>query len=114
MSKNKYYIGLAIIVIIFGILVIPRIIDRFSNSEMVESNRLHQPTEQQLAYVTLNGQKRKVPEFLFRNQDSMLISNEDYKGKVYIAEFFFTTCPTICPIMNKNLVSIQNEFSKWV
>ena len=110
MKKNKYYIGLVIIVIIFGILVIPRIVDRFSKSEMVESNRLHQPTDQQLAYVTLNGQKRKVPEFLFRNQDSLLISNDDYKGKVYIAEFFFTTCPTICPIMNQNLVEIQNEF----
>ena len=111
MKKNKYYIGLAIIVIIFGILVIPRIAERFRNSEMVESNRLHQPTDQQLAYVTLNGQKRKVPEFIFRNQDSLLISNEDYKGKVYIAEFFFTTCPTICPIMNRNLVEIQNEFA---
>lgn len=110
MKKTKYYIALAIIVIIFGILVIPRIADRFRKGEVVESNRLHQPTDQDLAYITLGGQKRKVPPFSFLNQDSLLISNEDYKGKVYIVEFFFTTCPTICPIMNKNLVDIQNEF----
>ena len=110
MKKTKYYIALAIIVIIFGILVIPRIADRFRKGEVVESNRLHQPTEQDLAYITRGGQKRTVPPFSFLNQDSLLISNEDYKGKVYIVEFFFTTCPTICPIMNRNLVDIQNEF----
>ena len=37
------------------------------------------------------------------NQDSLLISNEDYLGKVYIAEFFFSRCPTICPIMKRNM-----------
>ena len=79
MKKYRYYIGLAVVVIIFGILVIPRIAERAIKQEMIETNRLHQPTEQQLAYVTLNGQKRKVPEFVFRNQDSLLISNEDYK-----------------------------------
>ena len=42
-----------------------------------------------------------------------LISNKDYEGKVYIVEFFFTTCPTICPIMNYNLVEIQNSFSEF-
>lgn len=113
MKKYKYYIGLAVVVIIFGILVIPRIIDRLGDREVVDSNRLHHASEQELAYVTLNGQKRKVPDFLFLNQDSLWISNEDYKGKVYIAEFFFTTCPTICPIMNQNLVEIQNEFSDF-
>ncbi|RLD30059.1 MAG: SCO family protein, partial [Bacteroidetes bacterium] len=44
------------------------------------------------------------------NQNGETITNQDYKGKVYIAEFFFTTCPSICPIMNRNMVTIQNEF----
>ena len=48
--------------------------------------------------------------FSFINQDGKTISNEDYKGKVYLVEFFFSTCPTICPKMNKNLVDIQNTF----
>ena len=52
----------------------------------------------------------KVPKFSFTNQNNKTISNENYKGKVYVVEFFFTTCPSICPIMNKNMVKIQNEF----
>ena len=39
-----------------------------------------------------------------------LISNSFYKDKVYVVEFFFTTCPTICPRMTENMVKIQNEF----
>ena len=48
-------------------------------------------------------ENQKVPDFLFLNQDSLYISNEDYLGKVYVVEFFFTSCPSICPIMNKNM-----------
>ena len=48
--------------------------------------------------------------FSFINQDGKIINNDSYIGKVYIVEFFFTTCPSICPIMNKNMVKIQNEF----
>lgn len=67
-----------------------------------------------LAYIVDDkGQKRKVPSFEFFNQDSLIISNRDFKGKVYVVEFFFTSCPTICPIMNKNLVEIQNELSTY-
>ncbi len=44
------------------------------------------------------------------NQDSLLIGNEDLKGKVYLAEFFFTRCPTICPIMNKNMKILDDRF----
>jgi len=63
-----------------------------------------------LSYIEINGEKKKAPQFEFINQEGDTITNEDYNGKVYLVEFFFTTCPTICPIMNKNLVEIQNEF----
>ena len=39
--------------------------------------------------------------------------DKDYEGKVYVLEFFFTTCPTICPRMNRNLVQIQEEFKEF-
>jgi protein SCO1/2 len=52
----------------------------------------------------------KVPEFEFINQDGKIIGNKDFKDKVFVVEFFFTTCPTICPKMNANMVKIQNEF----
>ena len=51
----------------------------------------------------------KVPDFSFINQDGETITNKDYEGKVYIVEFFFTTCPSICPVMNQNMVKIQES-----
>ncbi|QWX84078.1 SCO family protein [Cellulophaga sp. HaHaR_3_176] len=114
MKKNYTYVWVSFIVLIFGIIFIPRIIDRVKNGTIVESDRMNVPTNSgDLAYVVLNGVKRKVPEFSFVNQDSLLITNEDYKGKVYVVEFFFSTCPTICPIMNQNLIQVQNEFKDF-
>ncbi|MBT8320379.1 MAG: SCO family protein, partial [Eudoraea sp.] len=112
MKKGKYhYIWISLIILIFGIIFIPRIVDRFKEGTIVETDRMNvkNPADK-LAYIILNDEKRKVPPFAFMNQDSLLITNEDYLGKVYVVEFFFTTCPTICPIMNRNLVQIQEEF----
>jgi protein SCO1/2 len=106
--KNFSYIGLIILLIVFGLLFIPKIVDRVANNTQVESNR--SVPAKPLAYIKLNGEAKKVPEFLMRNQDSLLISNEDFTGKVYLAEFFFTRCPSICPIMNKNMKILDDRF----
>lgn len=115
MKKNKYtYVWVSLVILIFGIIFIPEIVKRIGANEVVDENRIHsKESGDQLAFISLNGQKRKVPEFSMLNQDSIVISNEDYKGKVYVIDFFFTTCPTICPIMSKNLVEIQNEFREF-
>jgi protein SCO1/2 len=52
----------------------------------------------------------KVPVFEFTNQNNIQITTTDFKDKVYVVEFFFTTCPTICPIMNSKMLALQNEF----
>lgn len=51
-----------------------------------------------------------IADFSFTNQNGKTITQKDYEGKIYVADFFFTTCPTICPIMQDNMVDIQNEF----
>ncbi|PKA83268.1 protein SCO1/2 [Ulvibacter sp. MAR_2010_11] len=88
--KNYSYIGISFIILLFGIWAVPKIVDHFSEPDLVTIGR--------------------VPDFSFTNQDGKTITNATYEGKVYIAEFFFTTCPSICPIMNRNMVKIQNEF----
>ena len=115
MKKGKYnYIWVALIVLIFGIIFVPRILDRLKEGSVVEHDRINQdPDNEPLSYILLNGEKRKVPPFALLDQDSMLVTDRDYLGKVYVAEFFFTTCPTICPIMNKNLVQLQEEFREF-
>ncbi len=110
--KGKYtYVWVSLIVLIFGIIFIPKIVDRVKAGTVVENDRMNvKNNDQELAYVLLNGKKRRVPNFQFINQDSLVISDKDYKGKVFVVEFFFTSCPSICPIMTNNLVSIQEEF----
>lgn len=51
----------------------------------------------------------EVQPFHFTNQDGRDFSNKDVEGKVYVAEFFFTTCPGICPRMHGNMMKVYNE-----
>ncbi|UKT65290.1 SCO family protein [Pedobacter mucosus] len=51
-----------------------------------------------------------IPNWSFLNQDSIITTNKATDGKVYIADFFFTSCTTICPIMHRNLITVYNEF----
>ena len=68
----------------------------------------------QLVDSTIQHVKRfhKIDDFELINQNNDTVTNEAYDGKIYVADFFFTTCPTICPKMNQNLVDIQNTFPK--
>jgi protein SCO1/2 len=50
-----------------------------------------------------------IADFELINQNGKTVTQADYDGAIYIADFFFTTCPTICPIMTKNMVEIQNR-----
>lgn len=50
-----------------------------------------------------------VADFSLTNQNGETVTQDDYAGRIYIADFFFTTCPTICPIMTKNMVEIQEH-----
>ncbi|POY35988.1 SCO family protein [Solitalea longa] len=51
-----------------------------------------------------------IQSFRFVNQDSQWVSNDTFKDKIYVADFFFTSCPTICPIMKKNMLVVYNKF----
>ncbi len=116
MRKNTY-IGIAFIVLIFGIIFIPKIFRRLSNNDVTRGGRMHaiggvEDAQEagELVYITLNGEDRKVPPFAFANQDNDTISNTDYRGKVYLVEFFFTRCTDICIPMNHNLQTIAKQF----
>ena len=66
----------------------------------------------QLVDSTVQHVKRfhKIDNFKLINQNDKIVTNETYDGKIYIADFFFTTCPGICPIMKDNMIILQNEF----
>ena len=54
--------------------------------------------------------EHKIPDFEFLDQEGRVFTNKDLDGKIYIADFFFTSCAGICPIMTKNMFKIQQEF----
>lgn len=121
MKKTNYsYIGIAFVILVFGIWFVPRIVDRITSDDISrkesrsdQKRDIKKATASDLVFIENNGQKRKVPDFSFTNQDGTTITNKDYEGKVYVIEFFFTTCPTICPRMNNNLVQVQNTFKDF-
>lgn len=51
-----------------------------------------------------------IADFSFINQNGKTITQKDYEGKIYVADFFFTTCGSICPIMTTNMVDVQKAF----
>jgi protein SCO1/2 len=109
MLKNKSYIGISFVILVFGIYAIPKIVDRMEKNSIVQGDRLDKvtgSTDENDKLVKIGP----VPKFELVNQDNVKITNESYKGKVYVLEFFFATCPSICPKMNANMVTIQNAF----
>ena len=119
MMDNKKNIIIIILILVFGLVFVPRIIDRVKNDDVSRSESRSLKLDnfekniEHLPYLLVNNERKKVPDFKFINQNEKLVSNKDYLGKVYIVEFFFTTCTTICPIMNTNLVHIQNSFTAF-
>ena len=55
-----------------------------------------------------------VKPFRFINQDGLPVTDQDMNGRVYLAEYFFTTCPNICPMLNNNMRKVYDRFSSTV
>ena len=73
------------------------------NPEMVDTLVQHQD----------NKQKHKIADFALTNQNGETITQKDYENFIYVADFFFTTCPTICPIMTDNMVWLQEQIKDY-
>lgn len=58
-----------------------------------------------------NSVDHKIPKFQLINQNGDTITNNDYTGKIYIADFFFTTCPGICPKLTKHMKILEDLYS---
>lgn len=73
--------------------------------------RIYQPAQvdQTLVDSTKHYVKKyhTIADFALQNQNGQTITQDDYEGKIYVADFFFTTCQTICPIMTDHMVKIQ-------
>ncbi len=75
---------------------------------------IYQPSmvNYELVDSTLQHVKKfhKIAPFTLTNQNGKIVTEHDYNNKIYVADFFFTTCPTICPKMTENMGQLQSEF----
>ncbi len=99
--------------IVFGIISII-IISIFYNILKVDKPLpIYQPADVSTELVDSTIQHKikyhKIADFSLINQNGDTITQDTYKDKIYVADFFFTTCQTICPIMTDNMVDIQKE-----
>ena len=74
---------------------------------------IYQPAEVSFELVdsTLQHVKKyhRIANFRLTNQNGHIVTQQDYKDKIYVADFFFTTCPSICPIMTDNMGYVQSQ-----
>lgn len=106
--KGYKYIGISLAVISVIIVIII-----YNVLNVYQPLPIYQPTmvNSELVDSTLHYQKKyhKISDFKLVNQNGDTITQELYKDKIYIADFFFTTCQTICPIMTDNMVQLQEK-----
>ena len=99
--------------IVFGVISIIIIAIIYNTLNVYQPLPIYQPTmvSTELVDSTIQHQKKyhKIANFSLTNQKGKTITQNTYKDKIYVADFFFTTCQTICPIMTDHMVEIQKE-----
>ena len=106
-SKYKFF---GIVLLVLSVVII------FSIYQVLvpkKTLKIYQPSDVNAALVDSTLQYKKkyhtIGDFSLTNQNGETITQENYKDKIYIADFFFTTCVTICPVMTDHMVQIQKE-----
>ncbi len=106
MMKNNRYIVLALSILI-GCKIAPEVNKEsalpFFNSAEFTPEWISETSDE---YATIH----EIPAFKFTNQDGKSVTNKTYEGKIYVADFFFTSCPGICPRLAKNMGALQAAF----
>jgi len=93
-SRYKYLVFFIIIFSISGVSIFKYVL---TPAELVSED------------IQYKKKYHKISNFEMTNQNNELVTEKNYNNRIYIADFFFTTCPSICPIMTGNMVFLQNE-----
>ena len=97
-SKNSTIITILFLLLIFPSLVyfyVTRGYNNFINLEIV------------------GGENHKIDNFSLINQNNQIVNNDSLRGNIYVANFFFTNCPNICPVMTKNMSYLQSNLKVY-
>ena len=106
-SRYKFF---AIVLLVLSIIIISIFYQILKPKEVLP---IFQPAKVNAELVDSTIQHVKkyhtISDFSLINQNGKTITQDDYKDKIYVADFFFTTCQTICPVMMNNMVEVQNK-----
>lgn len=106
MNCKKWYLGFIVLFIFFGNLS--------CNTKVQKVLPIYNPVDFNPELVDKSLQNKNsnhtVADFKLINQNGEIITQANYKDKIYVTDFFFTSCGTICPIMTDNMAKIQEEF----
>ena len=112
LSFFKDYKRFAIVFLIISVIIVTII---YNTLNVYQPLPIYQPTmvSTELVDSTLQYKKKyhKIADFSLINQNGKTITQNDYSDKIYVADFFFTTCQTICPIMTNHMAEIQKELA---
>lgn len=107
-SRYKF---LAVVLFVLSVIIISIIYQILKPKDMLA---IYQPAdvERELVDSTIQHVKKyhTITDFSLINQNGKTITQKDYKNKIYVADFFFTTCQTICPMMTDNMAIVQEKF----
>ncbi|WP_115460865.1 SCO family protein [Winogradskyella aurantiaca] len=113
MSLLSFFKGYKKFGIAFGILCVIIILVIFNVLNVQKPLPIYQPTmvSEELVDSSIQYQRKyhKIADFSLVNQNGEIVTQDTYKNKIYVADFFFTTCQTICPIMTDHMYEIQKE-----
>ncbi|MGO4904923.1 SCO family protein [Flavobacterium sp. W20_MBD1_R3] len=109
LKKYRIFFG---VLIVFSAIVLPLF---YSALKPQKTLPIYNPADVNPELVDSTVQYKSkyhtIADFSFTNQNGKTITQKDYEGKIYVADFFFTTCGTICPKMTTNLSGIQQAFA---
>ena len=84
------------------------------NQDLKKQLPIYNPSDFNPKYVDRSvrdiTQNHTVKDFNLINQNGNVITSKDYENKIYVVDFFFTRCPSICPIMTDNMKLVQDEY----
>ncbi|MFG6685470.1 SCO family protein [Mariniflexile sp. HNIBRBA6329] len=110
LSFFKDYKTFGIVFLILSIIIVTII---YNTLNVYQPLPVYQPAmvSTELVDSTIQYQKKyhRIADFKLINQNGKTITQNDYKDKIYVADFFFTTCQTICPIMTNHMAQIQDK-----
>lgn len=112
-GQNKWLIPAGIVLVILGIAGIgayqafynpkpPKILETYGNQTIDSTDAAGKP----LTYTLVH----QVPDFEFTDQNGNMVSQKTTEGKTYVADFFFTTCQSICPVMSKEMMKLALKY----